>query len=364
MKNAILVFILIGLIALAGCNQLVIEKKKLLVSVLPDSNEVNLYYVYEGISLRDKNKWSVSDISALRRSDFSFLPSGSRTALELCKFERLRFFVDPDRKRQLCADRRMTIRDRSKFAEVANRACNEAIIKATMDLDESAIKNLLKENRDKWVKNRPAFEAFFPTPSLQYITGLLEISEQYDVDSIKQIVDAAHADFRWFRFESYSFRIVLPATAECARRIATAPSSIEWLKSMRSDVSPIALIESDEGLVIVLGSKDKVICLNYTDNGRYDPAGETRILQLAQNPGPIIFNGKAESTDSLADKFVFESTGFRTWNDVSGKFQVIAKCGGLVAGKVILEKEDGSTVSVTQEQLGEIDRSYLDTIKR
>jgi len=56
------------------------------------------------------------------------------------------------------------------------------------------------------------------------------------------------------------------------------------------------------------------------------------------------------------------SPAFRTWADATGKFTVRARFGGIIGGKVLLIKEDGSKVFVTTEQLGEADRKYLGEI--
>src|ERR1700677_2181575 len=42
-----------------------------------------------------------------------------------CRFEKIRFFVDPKRARALCADRRMTIPKRDEFAKALNEAIAE-----------------------------------------------------------------------------------------------------------------------------------------------------------------------------------------------------------------------------------------------
>lgn len=54
----------------------------------------------------------------------------------------------------------------------------------------------------------------------------------------------------------------------------------------------------------------------------------------------------------------------RTWNDATGRFSIQAKFGGIIGGKVVLVKEDGSKVSVTREQLSDADNKYLDEITK
>jgi hypothetical protein len=91
-------------------------------------------------------------------------------------------------------------------------------------------------------------------------------------------------------------------------------------------------------------------------------SGETRIAQLAGDPGPIIVEGDAETVESLLQKFVFEMTGYRVWHDATGKYSVTAKYEGFIGGKVVLLKEDGNTLSLNREQLGIADRNYIDAL--
>jgi len=49
----------------------------------------------------------------------------------------------------------------------------------------------------------------------------------------------------------------------------------------------------------------------------------------------------------------------RTWTDLSGKFKIDARYGGLEGGKTVLVKLDGSKISVPLEKLSSQDRSYI-----
>lgn len=365
-----LMLVLIGFVVLSGCDRLVIEELTLLVSVPPNSNEVNLYYVYEGISfrsVRDRKDWSKSDLDQLRQAKFNFFaPSDGQSALEeLCDFEDLRFFIDPTRKRQLCADRRMTIRNRSEFAKILNQAISEAIKDATKDRDEQAIKDLIESHQLE--RDRAKQEVNYilgPVPLFDLMCGVEEIFEKYDVGSIRRVIDAAEADFGWLRFEPNSIELVLPATVETARQIATESSSIEWLKAMRSKDFPIELLSRDDGLVISLGGTEDVISFVRTDKRPYSAAGEGKVIQLAGGPTAIIVNGKAESAEGLVKQFISEKAGFRRWNDATGKFSVMAKFGGIVDGKVVLIKDAGNKVFVAPQKLGIRDQVYLDEVKK
>jgi thiol-disulfide isomerase/thioredoxin len=50
---------------------------------------------------------------------------------------------------------------------------------------------------------------------------------------------------------------------------------------------------------------------------------------------------------------------FRTWSDISGDFHKTAKFRGAVAGKVKLELEDGSVITVPLEKLSDEDQKYI-----
>ena len=55
---------------------------------------------------------------------------------------------------------------------------------------------------------------------------------------------------------------------------------------------------------------------------------------------------------------------FRTWTDATDAFTIHARFGGIIGGKVVLVKKDGSKVSVTREQLSDADNKYLDEITK
>jgi peroxiredoxin len=50
---------------------------------------------------------------------------------------------------------------------------------------------------------------------------------------------------------------------------------------------------------------------------------------------------------------------FRTWSDTSGSFHTTAKFRGVVAGKVRLEREDGTVISVPLDKLSDEDQQYI-----
>src|SRR5688500_30173 len=98
----------------AGC--LVIERKTLVLVLPPDSRELHLYYLFEGISVLEHSESNLAtaekQLKNLGNDDLSFFVNGSLEVagprrddpiLKLFRFEPIRFYRDPTRKRQLCA---------------------------------------------------------------------------------------------------------------------------------------------------------------------------------------------------------------------------------------------------------------------
>src|SRR5690242_587676 len=108
--------LLLGLLPLlSGC--LVIEKKTLVLVIPPDSQEVRMYYLFEGLSVLDGNSSSLmtakNQLDSLKRPGFGFFALAEADhkdpVLENFRFDDLRFFIDSSRERRLCADRRAVL---------------------------------------------------------------------------------------------------------------------------------------------------------------------------------------------------------------------------------------------------------------
>jgi hypothetical protein len=138
----------------------VIEQKTMVMIVPPESNEIQMCYVFEGMSVEEDSNSTQAQLhlKSLKNDDFSFFVEGTgkdSPLLQHCRFEKLRFFVDPERKRSLCADRRMTILNRTEFAKLLNKSISESL--STKDLplflgdnplllrDEKAIQEEIKK---------------------------------------------------------------------------------------------------------------------------------------------------------------------------------------------------------------------------
>ncbi len=54
----------------------------------------------------------------------------------------------------------------------------------------------------------------------------------------------------------------------------------------------------------------------------------------------------------------------RAWRDASGRFSVEARYGGIIGGKVILRKADGTRTQIPLDRLSEEDRAWIDARKK
>jgi len=307
-----LLFAVVAVTASSGC--LVIEKKAMVMVVPADSKEVHLYYVFEGISvLENKNsslEAATGQLDEMKKDNFSFFVSDNGlddSLVKHCGFEKLRFYSDPDRKRSLCADRRMTIKDRQAFAKELNRMIAAALTDGGNEEDLRAkIRNAKSAAEDK--EQRKNAEALGVGALFQSVCTLTELADRLDQTSLKRIVNAGD-EFAWVRFEPESVRLVIPATADCAKQIAGDQKSKEWLKKMTEFVEPIDLQVCDEGLAIVLGKKGQAIRLTYRDTRPHRPRDEEALAKYAGSPEAITLDGgKKANAEKLIEQFVREKT--------------------------------------------------------
>jgi hypothetical protein len=141
MKTTIAFLFVATTLPIAGCD-LLIEKRTQVIVIPPESKEIHIYYEFEGISMREDGL--ASDLSNGRRSQLSqakadldglqmdganFFSSGEYSAAPRAnmRVEKLRFFKDPTRERSLCADRRITILDRSLWEKEQNNETSSLI---------------------------------------------------------------------------------------------------------------------------------------------------------------------------------------------------------------------------------------------
>ena len=62
----------------------------------------------------------------------------------------------------------------------------------------------------------------------------------------------------------------------------------------------------------------------------------------------------------IREKWLAEPTGFRTWTDATGKFNVEARLVGFASGAVSLRKKDGKQpLSIPLKRLSAPDQAYV-----
>ncbi len=302
---------LLAAVLLVGC--VVIEKKSLVVIVPPNSKEAYVYYTFEGISVLDSGKSTLdrakTDVDSLKKGQLNFFVPVAPPLKKYCRFENLRYFSDPDRPRSLCADRRMTILDRDKFAAELNKNLNEFLAQQWMQLDAQGIRDEIVSMQ---VKSRQpealqSAKEFGMGPFFKAISGTVELASLLDLESVKKLQEATKNEFGWLRFEEESVRLVLPATPECAQRIVDDPQSQVWLKEMRTFVEPIELQKCDEGLAIVIGKQGSAIQLVFSDDRAHRATDEKELARHAGSPPPVrLPDGTQANAQKLIEQFIAE----------------------------------------------------------
>jgi hypothetical protein len=304
------VLLLALLPCLSGC--LVIEKKTLVLVVPPESKEVRMYYVFEGLSVLEGGELNKAEeqLDSLKKEDFSFFlsqdqPTNSPLVKHL-RFSDLRFFLDLTRKRSLCADRRVTILDRDAFARELNEGISQTI-RTQWDGSAYKIQARLREvstQLDDKEAEKTAND-FGVGPLMKTARGLVRIALGFDRESIERIKAAAGNRFNWVRFEPGTIRLVFPVTPECARKVVGDAKVAAWLEEMRSLAEPISLVANGEGLVITLGKSP--IYLRYRDGREHRPGLEADLIRHAGEPGPLSVDDRAANADRLIKAFVAEA---------------------------------------------------------
>jgi hypothetical protein len=300
---------------LAGC--VVIERKHLVVAVPRNSDTIELYYVFEGISvLEHENLESAKNqLDDLQKPDFSFFAPGAgadNPMLKGVRFEKLRFYLDASRKRTLCADRRVTVIDRHAFAKTLNEAINSVLASGRAKSAEEWRKELAqsKENLND-PQLREVLTGSGMAPLLQVAVGLVEIAEGLDNDSFDRFRAAVKAGFRWVRFEESGIRLVVPATRDCAKKIARDPRTATWVKQMQPFVRPLTVEAVDDGLALVLGRKGEPVRFTHTDPRAYEKEREENLIRSVGSPGAVLIGGKPVDAEWLIERFIAETAAKR-----------------------------------------------------
>src|SRR5262249_38259293 len=221
----------------------------------------------------------------------------------------LRYFTEPRRGRQLCADRRVTIVDRDYIAAFINESASQELRRVLQDPHDKVQAALAKARADLKKKDTVDIaEAFGAGALLQLADGLAQIAQKLDEASLKRVKEAADKEsFAWLSFAPDIIRVGCPVTPECAKRIVDDPNVAAWLKDMRTLVQPLQLEAGRNGLTIVVGEKGRPIRFTFTDGRKHVPLGDRDLLKHVGNPGPVLLGGMPASAEGLIGRFVEEN---------------------------------------------------------
>jgi hypothetical protein len=287
------------LVSMSAVGCLEIEKQTQVIVVPPDSKEVHIYYVLEGLSVSTNGLPSAAlcdakrGVDSLKEPSLDFVTVGlpiKHPDPKLFRFDKLRFFLDPERRRQLCMDRRVTVLDRDALAENMSAEASRLLRMLFADRSAKAIHEMVQAQVDK-VKDEP--------PSI------FDLIAQLDVESLQKVKDAADGDFRWFRFEPHAVRIVIPATQANARRIVADERVKAWLDSTQA--TAIRLVADADGLSIVLGKKGEAIRFSYTNESGFRSSQEQALIKYA-GATMLEMDGKSANAERLIERFVADTS--------------------------------------------------------
>jgi hypothetical protein len=308
------VLLIAAIFCSTGC--LVIEKKTMVIVLPEDSERVHLYYTFEGLSVRDEGdtplKQAITELNTLKASTLSFFVhgasfSGDDPNLKSFYFEPLRFYIDPNRKRQLCADRKVTVKERTQFLKDINAAAVPEI-QRNLDREIQQIRDDLKWTRDqlKQPNTVKIAQGMGVGALLKAAEGLVELALEFDDESYAQAKKSLQKDFQIFRVEAGTIRLVFPTTPATAKRIAEDKKTKAWIKEMKSLVTPLSVVAEKDGLHLVVGKKGEPIRLTYSDPRSIEPKFDADLLKAAGNPSTLKAAGKPANAEKLIELFLME----------------------------------------------------------
>jgi hypothetical protein len=315
-RNALVLLVLMALPLLSGC--LVIEKKTLVMVVPPDSRKVYMFYVYEGLSCLDHGNSNVNtavqSMQNLMKDDLSFFvfndgppPPPDDPFLKHLRFEPLHFYVDPSRKRSLCAYRRVTVMDRDAFADAINEAVSRGVREQFTQTPEEALARIKEanQNRENTIKQG---DELGMGALVKAVLTLSQIAEKFDKRSFEAVKTAvARETYPWIMFDKETLRLNVPITRGGAQRILDDPAVPDWTKELRTLVEPVELEPGHRGLALVLGARGKAVKLVYTDPRSHRPGNEADMIRGANFPGPVMVKGKKADAKMLIERFLDET---------------------------------------------------------
>jgi hypothetical protein len=316
-RPGLVVLVLAVLPLITGC--LVIETKTLVMVVPPDSRKVHMLYIYEGLSCLDNNSNStvqkaVQSMESLKKDDLSFFifndgpaPPPDDPFLKHLRFEPLHFYVDPSRKRSLCAYRQVTIIDRNAFADLINEAISRGVREQFTQTPEEALDKIKELNRDREKILKQGDDLGMGALAKTVLT-LTQIAEKFEPRSFESIKTAvAKETYPWLMFDKETIRLNVPITRGGAQRILDDSAVPAWTKELAALVEPVELEPGHRGLALVLGAKGKAVKLVYSDPRPHRGAHEADMIAGAQNPGPLMIKGKKANASLIIERFLEET---------------------------------------------------------
>lgn len=298
------------LLKIAPYSALAVENKSLVLVLPPDSKEIRIYYVLEGISVaqgatrEEDPREEATALASLKRPEFMFftVPVGDQKGIQKnIRFDELRFLLDKSRKRQLCADRKAIVANREMFARWLNAEI-PSYIKDLREINRRSKERKKGENA-KETLSPEELEAMGLGPFLRAYAGLVILGKDLDEPSMEKFEAALKDGFDWVQFGPETIRIVFPATPECARRIAGSPRTAAWVKGMESFVTPLRVEALDGSVALVIGKKGEPIRLSHSDTRRHRKERETALIRHA-DALPLLIGKEPANGDRLVEQFL------------------------------------------------------------
>jgi hypothetical protein len=302
--------LLILLPLITGC--LVIEKKTLVLMIPEKSEEIYLYYTFEGLGVLDHQdstlRKAIDDLRDLEGDQLSFfvLRSGQDSPLlQYVRFKDLNYYLDPNRERKLCAERQLTIANRTKFVKELNQIISgdlrrQAEIRLPVDSFRLWIQKTLKENE----QNRESSDELGLGVLAQTYGKMLLLLNEMDQESLKMFLLLARRANDWIHVENGTIQIHLPTTQECAQKICSGEFAKKWPKELESFVSLVELKPSEEGIAIVIGKKGQPIQLQFSDTRKHRKDLDADLISEIGPVVPIQIDGKPANGKQLIERFV------------------------------------------------------------
>jgi hypothetical protein len=298
---------------LVGC--LVIEKKTLVLMIPEKSEEIQMYYLFEGMSIFNHHdstvEKTVDHLRALGANHLTFFVLGSRqdsSLLEYVRFQDLNYYLDPNRERKLCAQRQVTITDRTKFVDELNLVISDFLYaQEDIHLPVDPFRRLIQKKIENQKQNKESSDALGIGALNKVSEGLSLLLNELDDESLNKFLVSARKATAWIHLENGTIQIVLPTTRECAKKICSGEIGKKWPKEMESFISPLELKATEEGIMIVIGKKGQPIRLQFTDSGDYQKDSDLLLLDAIGPVDPITIDGKPANGKQLLERFIEET---------------------------------------------------------